>query len=113
MIRRPPRSTLFPYTTLFRSLTAEPATARLVEARFSLDEQHFDLKGSVQRTDQGPVIDARLESPGVDLVRLLPEPKAHEEKKDASNIWPLPVTGRIEVRTGFIQYKEHRIEPFE
>src|SRR2546422_4658185 len=24
MIRRPPRSTLFPYTTLFRSLTARP-----------------------------------------------------------------------------------------
>src|SRR5258708_29801870 len=26
MIRRPPRSTLFPYTTLFRSLLAAPAT---------------------------------------------------------------------------------------
>src|SRR3989442_6848111 len=25
MIRRPPRSTLFPYTTLFRSATASPA----------------------------------------------------------------------------------------
>src|SRR5258706_5465966 len=25
MIRRPPRSTLFPYTTLFRSLTVTPA----------------------------------------------------------------------------------------
>src|SRR2546428_5278749 len=25
MIRRPPRSTLFPYTTLFRSLVARPA----------------------------------------------------------------------------------------
>src|SRR2546430_17613621 len=25
MIRRPPRSTLFPYTTLFRSLMSEPA----------------------------------------------------------------------------------------
>src|ERR1039458_3823527 len=25
MIRRPPRSTLFPYTTLFRSLTFDPA----------------------------------------------------------------------------------------
>src|SRR5258708_17345285 len=25
MIRRPPRSTLFPYTTLFRSCAAEPA----------------------------------------------------------------------------------------
>src|ERR1039457_7601350 len=29
MIRRPPRSTLFPYTTLFRSLHALPAPARL------------------------------------------------------------------------------------
>src|SRR2546426_6519189 len=26
MIRRPPRSTLFPYTTLFRSLQSPPAT---------------------------------------------------------------------------------------
>src|SRR3712207_6953855 len=32
MIRRPPRSTLFPYTTLFRSLVAEQQHARLVEA---------------------------------------------------------------------------------
>src|SRR3954452_1899002 len=94
-------------------LTAEPASARLVQARFSLEEQHFDLKGSVERAERGPVIDARLESPGVDLVRLLPEPKAKEEKKDQANVWPLPVTGRIEVRTGFVQYKEHRIEPFE
>src|SRR3712207_9071718 len=30
MIRRPPRSTLFPYTTLFRSKPREPITARLV-----------------------------------------------------------------------------------
>src|SRR5258705_9423606 len=28
MIRRPPRSTLFPYTTLFRSLPATPRCAR-------------------------------------------------------------------------------------
>src|SRR3712207_7961808 len=35
MIRRPPRSTLFPYTTLFRSLDGGPAHARcaLCEAR--------------------------------------------------------------------------------
>src|SRR3989475_3566087 len=31
MIRRPPRSTLFPYTTLFRSLT-EPRGAEMVPA---------------------------------------------------------------------------------
>src|SRR3989454_10318006 len=33
MIRRPPRSTLFPYTTLFRSLERERPHACLVEAR--------------------------------------------------------------------------------
>src|SRR2546429_5736217 len=31
MIRRPPRSTLFPYTTLFRSLTARDAIEDRVE----------------------------------------------------------------------------------
>src|SRR5687767_15296510 len=32
MIRRPPRSTLFPYTTLFRSLRRAPAAARPARA---------------------------------------------------------------------------------
>src|SRR3989440_5867944 len=47
MIRRPPRSTLFPYTTLFRSLGALEATAllrRVMEeidvAVFAFDESH-------------------------------------------------------------------------
>src|SRR2546430_6496836 len=31
MIRRPPRSTLFPYTTLFRSLTRNPSALNFVE----------------------------------------------------------------------------------
>src|SRR2546430_9797924 len=35
MIRRPPRSTLFPYTTLFRSL-AEPAFAQIADSRSAL-----------------------------------------------------------------------------
>src|SRR3712207_8550815 len=38
MIRRPPRSTLFPYTTLFRSLQA--LARRGVEAREDLVELH-------------------------------------------------------------------------
>src|SRR5436190_10665275 len=36
MIRRPPRSTLFPYTTLFRSTIELPAMRRLI-----LDEQQI------------------------------------------------------------------------
>src|SRR5256884_7351930 len=34
MIRRPPRSTLFPYTTLFRSLLPEPLLHRLVAREY-------------------------------------------------------------------------------
>src|ERR1041384_2639681 len=37
MIRRPPRSTLFPYTTLFRSQIAVPSTA--IEIHYSLRTQ--------------------------------------------------------------------------
>src|SRR5258708_25562653 len=44
MIRRPPRSTLFPYTTLFRSgaLEAKPAAANVIagECRATLDVRH-------------------------------------------------------------------------
>src|SRR5258708_30287773 len=38
MIRRPPRSTLFPYTTLFRSVESEaaPAISKINPARFKL-----------------------------------------------------------------------------
>src|SRR3712207_7127854 len=37
MIRRPPRSTLFPYTTLFRSLAVEQDVPQLVRAD---EEEH-------------------------------------------------------------------------
>src|SRR3712207_8271119 len=39
MIRRPPRSTLFPYTTLFRSEREEAADPRRAQAREHLDER--------------------------------------------------------------------------
>src|SRR2546429_1268557 len=38
MIRRPPRSTLFPYTTLFRSLMVEDAQFWVVRPRIGLSE---------------------------------------------------------------------------
>src|SRR5258708_8131635 len=39
MIRRPPRSTLFPYTTLFRSLGALSAEARVARFLVSLADR--------------------------------------------------------------------------
>src|SRR3712207_7552510 len=46
MIRRPPRSTLFPYTTLFRSITAHTSNRILYRdgapiASFESGETHF------------------------------------------------------------------------
>src|SRR5258708_24887282 len=40
MIRRPPRSTLFPYTTLFRSLERDDGVPRLYTAQWSDDIHH-------------------------------------------------------------------------
>src|SRR5258708_31949533 len=48
MIRRPPRSTLFPYTTLFRSLAG-------IEARAFADVQR--IPGCVLGADRGRAID--------------------------------------------------------
>src|SRR3712207_7973706 len=53
MIRRPPRSTLFPYTTLFRSLIAQHARdpgerLEMVRARaLGRDEQEDEIDGQI------------------------------------------------------------------
>src|SRR3712207_7859570 len=50
MIRRPPRSTLFPYTTLFRSLAQEPAH-NLAGARLGERVGEAYLVGAGERPD--------------------------------------------------------------
>src|SRR2546421_7518534 len=50
MIRRPPRSTLFPYTTLFRSITREPGTAAGVPSGHGVSSQsHASADSRIQR----------------------------------------------------------------
>src|SRR2546425_12492409 len=44
MIRRPPRSTLFPYTTLFRSLADQQAGAAVIEDRVHLPGRQADVQ---------------------------------------------------------------------
>src|SRR3712207_8069459 len=68
MIRRPPRSTLFPYTTLFRSTgrggrvrRAHPRNGR-VPAAMQLESAHYMRNGDVVRHDagrSGSVVEAR------------------------------------------------------
>src|SRR2546422_4396175 len=50
MIRRPPRSTLFPYTTLFRSVF--PGIARVISRTDAVNSGRFDLSGKKNRDVQ-------------------------------------------------------------
>src|SRR5258705_3205376 len=43
MIRRPPRSTLFPYTTLFRSLRGLPSSVRIVVEQLPASTHPMDV----------------------------------------------------------------------
>src|SRR5260221_14433629 len=65
MIRRPPRSTLFPYTTLFRSL-------------FRADEEH-----GVRTGERGPLMG------GLRVGELPTRPGAHRDERELG--WPAGV----------------------
>src|SRR5258708_27418736 len=68
MIRRPPRSTLFPYTTLFRSLAqAHP------EVHQAVGSQHLAVIGRI--LDRSEEHTSELQSPDHLVCRLLLEKK--------------------------------------
>src|SRR5256885_10308045 len=89
MIRRPPRSTLFPYTTLFRSVPVDgdglvvdalPADARLVHVTPSHQyplgvtlpiERRLQLLDWVRRRDRSEEHTSELQSPCNLVCRLL------------------------------------------
>src|SRR5258707_11560569 len=85
MIRRPPRSTLFPYTTLFRSLLSH----HLVMDRITLDL----LLQEVLRLQQGRSEEhtSELQSRQYLVCRLLLE-------KKKKRLFPAPVAIRIETK---------------
>src|SRR5256885_7306614 len=68
MIRRPPRSTLFPYTTLFRSALATLAVQNRETSRPLLFNDHHQLCRSEEHTSE-------LQSPCNLVCRLLLEKK--------------------------------------
>src|SRR2546430_6117184 len=95
MIRRPPRSTLFPYTTLFRSEFAEDQVKLAHHQLEQLDlllEQLEDVR--LDRSRRGEVHDVRSEEHTSELqsqsnlvCRLL-----LEKKKDAATSAPVEQT---------------------
>src|SRR5258708_16632084 len=87
MIRRPPRSTLFPYTTLFRSIShpfprSEPPTTKRSAMR---SPSHKCSLRSEEHTSE-------LQSPDHLVCRLLLEKK---KQMDDSRAPPQPLTRRL------------------
>src|SRR2546430_16322718 len=66
MIRRPPRSTLFPYTTLFRSLTADAAPLE-VRLDVELTERIGGDEGLLDQRDEHGTREVVTEHAPVDV----------------------------------------------
>src|SRR2546425_6492722 len=73
MIRRPPRSTLFPYTTLFRS--------RVVEGDLGVRRQRGGLRERVVAGERSEEHTSELQSLAYLVCRLLLEKKKKKKKE--------------------------------
>src|SRR2546426_1961698 len=94
MIRRPPRSTLFPYTTLFRSLRDEGAAGQQRQDVYDHDVgEHQDPHGLPERVrgvtpdggwERSEEHTSELQSPCNLVCRLLLEKKKKKQKQRIS-----------------------------
>src|SRR2546430_7323558 len=79
MIRRPPRSTLFPYTTLFRSRLAEYGLD-------STEAKHVGIKDAAGKSaERSEEHTSELQSQSNLVCRLLLEKKKKTKKQDDTN----------------------------
>src|SRR5258708_27378057 len=91
MIRRPPRSTLFPYTTLFRSGVAPPVEAAPLHHPGKARSVRFQ-RPAEERSEEHT---SELQSPDHLVCRLL-----LEKKKLNSSRWPTLITPSARARAG-------------
>src|SRR5258707_11641454 len=86
MIRRPPRSTLFPYTTLFRSRRHAGAADHLHGGRAAVDRRSADR--SADRSEEHT---SELQSRQYLVCRLLLEKKKNEQEETDNDDTYLPM----------------------
>src|SRR2546427_3031164 len=79
MIRRPPRSTLFPYTTLFRSLAELDLGDQRPEV-LEVQDAHHEYP-ALRRRGRSEEHTSELQSQSNLVCRLLLEKKKHENSK--------------------------------
>src|SRR5258708_20266595 len=91
MIRRPPRSTLFPYTTLFRSRPATPTPTDRAGVELSRGRARFlpppERGRSTRKAGRSEEHTSELQSPDHLVCRLLLEKKKNTQ---ASHLPPIP-----------------------
>lgn len=106
-------------------VTADGSVLRIRDSTVSWAEQVANISGEVKRGPRGAIIHARVESPGIVVDEMLPPPappddslepaepaeSAAERGKLFPKLWPLPVTGEIELHADFVQYKQYRVMP--
>jgi hypothetical protein len=105
-------------------LSADDAGLKIGEAAVEWAGQRATLRGTAKHGEKGPVIDAEIDSPGVLVDAFLPEKpkepakpspevaqKPPAKKENAANIWPLPVSGKIALRSEFLQYTHFKLAP--
>src|SRR5436190_7955052 len=79
LVRRPPRSTLFPYTTLFRSSTTDPrATSSTATPRRRGPSSRSTARASRPRRSRSEEHTSELQSHSDLVCRLLLEKKKHD-----------------------------------
>src|SRR3989454_4414730 len=102
MIRRPPRSTLFPYTTLFRSAkhhervgVLEHKRAALAEERALYERELAEMQAQLVRAERSASVrdrkSTRLNSSHLVIsyaVFCLKKKKSTQQDRDSSNINP-------------------------
>src|SRR5260221_5294005 len=92
MIRRPPRSTLFPYTTLFRSIMDHPCSSvgamPLILAPVTMCRVRAAL--SLNRRERSEEHTSELQSHSDLVCRLLLEKKTNDVHSDSDRHIPLP-----------------------
>src|SRR5437879_9902816 len=94
MIRRPPRSTLFPYTTLFRSHEHFLVAQSYARACRPVLERHGRASaGQNQRSEEHT---SELQSPMYLVCRLLLEKKKHSDTLDPSGVAGYLRSGALE-----------------
>src|SRR2546426_4630777 len=82
MIRRPPRSTLFPYTTLFRSVLGHLPQQEVAVAADAHEPVGPQQQPPMKALDRSEEHTSELQSPCNLVCRLLLEKKKNKNKRD-------------------------------